>query len=69
MYCIQERQEIARELEERRKQEESRSRKVCVWQLAVDANNVLKIDKAIATGKNGINLKLELDLKKIDISS
>ena len=31
MYCIQERQEIARELEEKRKQEESKSRKVCVW--------------------------------------
>lgn len=30
MYCFQERQEIARELGERRKQEESKSKKVCV---------------------------------------
>ena len=44
MYCIQERQEIARELEEKRRQEESKARKVCVWQLDEDEKkNVVKI--------------------------
>lgn len=43
VYCIQERQEIARELEEKRKQEESKARKVCVWQLDEDEKNFLEI--------------------------